>query len=423
MTTTSPESPATAETLWGLRIIDSDTHFTEPPDLWTSRVPASMKGRVPEHRTIDGVTGWYLDGDVWSGIGGNTLARGPRKVLGEHVVQPFEDVDPCAWQVPARLALMDQEGIYAAVVYPNGVGFASNHIFSIEDLKQRYEVLRIYNDFFVDIQAESGSRLIPQAMLPIWDMDLTTMEMERLLSKGISGFTLTDQPDKLGLPDLNDPFFSPMWALANESRVPMNFHIGSGWNRAVRSDIEDVARRDLRHVGELEKSEHYWSSFGPQRRRSILSTLLFLSNVRVIVNFCMSDMFDRYPNLKIVSAESGVGWLPFILESMEYQLDENVTSLEEGSLQKRRPTEYFHDHMFASFWFEECGLIPEIVEAVGARNILVETDVPHPTCLYPGARGRFAKALSHLDRDVVKRILFDNAAELYGVKEPSAPVS
>jgi uncharacterized protein len=418
--TITEASVSQPDTLSGLSIIDCDSHFTEPPDLWTSRASASFKDRVPVQKTADGVTGWYLDGEVWSGIGGNTIARGPRKVLGEHIVQPFDEVDPCAWQVGARLALMDAEGIHAAVIYPNGIGFASNHIFGIEDLVQRYEVLRIYNDYFVDLQKESGSRLLPQAMLPVWDMDLTTREMERLLSEGITGFTLTDQPEKIGLPDLDDPYFHPMWAVANESGVPMNFHIGSGWNRAVRSDIEDNSRKDLRHVGELAtSSEHYWSSFGPQRRRSILATLLFLSNVRVIVNFCMSDIFDRYPNLKIVSAESGVGWLPFILESMEYQLDENVTSVGEGSLQKRRPTEYFHDHMFASFWFEECGLIPELVQAVGARNIMVETDVPHPTCLYPGARGRFAKALSRLEHDVVKRIVFDNAAELYKISDPS----
>jgi uncharacterized protein len=60
---------------------------------------------------------------------------------------------------------------------------------------------------------------------------------------------------------------------------------------------------------------------------------------------------------------------------------------------------------------------------VGVRNIMVETDVPHPTCLYPGARDRFAQVLGHLDRNVIKRILFDNAAELYGVKDPSGQPS
>ena len=72
-------------------------------------------------------------------------------------------------------------------------------------------------------------------------------------------------------------------------------------------------------------SDIYWQSFGPQRRLAVLATQFYMSNVRIITNLCMSDLFDRYPNVKIVSAESGIGWVPFALEAMEYQLDEMVT--------------------------------------------------------------------------------------------------
>ena len=127
-----------------------------------------------------------------------------------------------------RLALMDDMGVSPQVVYPNGIGFASNHIFAIEDEAQRTAVLQIYNDFYVDIQDESGGRLVPQAMLPIWDMDLTVAEMTRLLDKGIRGFTLSDKPELLGLPELPEPYFEPMWDLFNESGAVVNFHIGAG---------------------------------------------------------------------------------------------------------------------------------------------------------------------------------------------------
>ena len=60
-----------------------------------------------------------------------------------------------------------------------------------------------------------------------------------------------------------------------------------------------------------------------------MATQMYMSNVRIIVNLCMSDLFDRYPNLKVVSAESGIGWIPFILEAMEFQLDEMVTDPDE----------------------------------------------------------------------------------------------
>jgi hypothetical protein len=211
-----------------LYVIDADAHFTEPADLWSSRVPAGMQDRMPQLAEVDGRTGWFLDGEMWASTGGNTIQKDRQKVLGSHVVQPFADIDPSAWSVPERLALMDELGLYAQVIYPNGIGFASNHVFAIKDAEQRATVLRVYNDFLVDLQEQSGGRLLPQALLPVWDMDLTVREMTRLLDKGIRGFTLSDKPELLGLPELIQPYFAPMWDLFNDSGAVANFHIGAG---------------------------------------------------------------------------------------------------------------------------------------------------------------------------------------------------
>jgi predicted TIM-barrel fold metal-dependent hydrolase len=402
-----------------LGIIDCDAHFTEPPDLWSSRVSASQQDLVPQLLTVDGRTGWFLDGEMWASIGGNTIRQGRQKVLGSHVVQPFEMVDPAAFLVPERLALMDHMGISHQVVYPNGIGFASNHIFAIEDIERRKLILQTYNDFLVDIQEESGGRLLPQAILPIWDMELTVTEMERMLDRGIRGFTLSDKPELLGLPELPQPEYVPMWELFDSTGAVANFHIGAG---SRREDMEAI--RGLRYAEDPHKggarsdpplvADGYWRSFGMQRRLAVSATQMPMSNMRIIANLCASDLFDRYPNLKIVSAESGIGWVPFLLESLEFQLDEMVTDPEEASLQQRRPTEYFRDHIYVMFWFEK--LAPAtMIEEIGPKNVLVETDVPHPTCLYPGAKEHFEKVLGGLDPDVRRRVLHDNAAELYGI--------
>src|SRR3984885_11106040 len=150
------------DVLDGIPIIDCDAHFTEPPDLWTSRVSAEWQDRVPVQQTIDGKTAWYVDGELWASTGGNTIRRGPEKILGSHIIQPFDDIDPGAWSVAQRLEILDSMGVYAQVMYPNAVGFASNHIFAIEDEEQRTVVLKTYNDFFMDLQDESGGRLLPQ---------------------------------------------------------------------------------------------------------------------------------------------------------------------------------------------------------------------------------------------------------------------
>jgi uncharacterized protein len=403
------------DVLDGIQIVDADSHFTEPADLWTSRVPSKMRDQVPQMRTIDGVTGWYLEDTAWSSIGGNVIGEGNHKEKGVYLL-PADEIAESAWDVAARLRLMDEMGIWAAVIYPNGIGFTSNHIFEIGDEAQRALVLQTYNDFYVDIQEESKMRLVPQAILPIWDMDATVKEMERLLSRGIRGFTLADRAELLGLPQLPEPYYEPMWSLADEAGAVMNFHIGAGVKRTIAKG-DDGALGSARFEKNAAVTETAWTSFSLQRKIAVVAALGGYSNMRVVTNFCASDMFDRYPNLKIVSAESGIGWVPYILESIEFQLDEQVSDPNEKGRPQRRPTEYFRDHFYVTFWYEQTA--PELLlDAIGVNNVLVETDIPHPSCLYPGAREHFAKVLGGVDAHSRQRILQDNAAELYKLEVP-----
>jgi predicted TIM-barrel fold metal-dependent hydrolase len=408
-----------SEILSDLKIIDCDAHLTEPPDLWVSRVPASLRTRVPELRNVDGIDAWYYKDKVWASTGGNTIRTGRQKVLGTHILQPYSEIDESAYSAAHRVGLLDDMGIYAQVVYPNGIGFASNHVFAIEDEEDRTNILRTYNDFLVEFQQDSGNRVFPQALLPIWDMDLTVAEMTRLIDRGIRGFTLSDKPELLDLPELPDPYFAPMWDIFNETKAVANFHIGAGRRREELESIRWARlgkKTDAKPVNPIStySVDPAWKYFGNQRRMAVSATQSFMSNVRIVLNLCTSDLFDRYPNLKIVSAESGIGWIPFALEALEFQLNEVVTDADEVALQKRRPREYFRDHLWVMFWFEESAP-RKLLEDIGVENVLVETDVPHPTCLYPGAKEHFADVLADVGPYARQRILQDNAAELYGI--------
>jgi predicted TIM-barrel fold metal-dependent hydrolase len=147
---------------------------------------------------------------------------------------------------------------------------------------------------------------------------------------------------------------------------------------------------------------------------------MMMSNVRILSNLCMSDIFDRYPKLKVVSAESGIGWVPFQLESLDFQYAETVTNDEERAYAKRLPSEYFRDHIYVMFWFEKNAV--KLIEDIGVENVLVETDIPHPTCLYPGPREHFETVLANESAYLIERVLRDNAVELYGI-DLSAPVA
>jgi predicted TIM-barrel fold metal-dependent hydrolase len=411
-------SNADIDPLQGIQFVDCDAHITEPLDLWTSRAPSSWLGRVPELRTINGQSGWYLHDELWSRIGGNTIASNGEKVLGTLTLQPFSELSPASWSVKERLELLDEMGIAAQILYPNGIGFASNHIFAIDDEEERAVILQIYNDFLVEVQEESDERLLPQALLPVWDMDFTIREMTRLIDNGIRGFTISDKPELLGLPELPDSYFDPMWDLFNESSAVVNFHIASGLGREeleamrVAMSSENPTDGSGRALKSGTVASPSWGKLGPQRKMAVFSAQSQMSNVRIVVNLCMSDIFDRYPKLKVVSAESGIGWVPFILETMDFQYDEMVTSKDEVSPGGRHPSEYFRDHLYVMFWFES--VAPQkLIHDIGVKNILVETDVPHPTCLYPNTRAHFARVLADVGPSARQRILRDNAIELY----------
>ncbi|WP_045877793.1 amidohydrolase family protein [Pseudofrankia sp. DC12] len=414
---TVTQTASSIDLLAGLKIIDCDAHWTEPPDLWTARVPASMKDQVPVQSFVEGMTLWSINGETWASTGGNTIGHNRQKVLGTHVVQPFSAIDPSSWDVTERLAILDEMGIHAQILYPNGIGFSSNHIFAIEDVEQRLLILTIYNDYMVEVQKASNDRLFPQVILPIWDMDLTVREMTKRIDQGIRGFTLSDKPELLGLPELPEAYFDPMWDLFNESGTVPNFHIGAGLRREeVESSRQGVAFRGkaAQQPGPPTVAPPAWRWFGRQRTLAVSASLAHVSNMRIVANLCNSDLFDRYPKLKIVSAESGIGWVPFLLEDLDYQYHEMVTLPEERGLARRMPSEYFHDHLYVMYWFEQSAPA-KLIEDIGVNNILVETDVPHPTCLYPDTRERLAASLAAADDHGRRRILQDNAAELYRI--------
>jgi predicted TIM-barrel fold metal-dependent hydrolase len=212
-------------------------------------------------------------------------------------------------------------------------------------------------------------------------------ELERCHEKlGLTGFTMMDAPEGWGMPSLADTAWDPLWSVAQERRLPVNFHIGS-------SGVTATA---------------VWPGIPMPAQLASGSTVLFIANARSIVNLIFSGLLDRFPSLNFVSVESGVGWLPFVLEAAEYQVDENGVKL------ALRPTDYFRRQIYASFWFEQRG-VANTVERLGADNVMVETDFPHPTCLYPGPRKKLEEAVAGLADADQRKIFYGNAARVYGV--------
>ncbi|MEI8241009.1 MAG: amidohydrolase, partial [Actinomycetota bacterium] len=147
-----------------LRVIDCDTHLTEPHDLWVKRAPAAFKDRVPRVVEIDGRASWVVDDKVlgFAGGGGVIDTEGAKHSFGESMmVWGIDRIHRGAWDPEARIEVMNDSGVHAQVLFPNAVGFGEGLSSSEIDPVLRLLSIQIYNDAMAEMQSDSGNRLLP----------------------------------------------------------------------------------------------------------------------------------------------------------------------------------------------------------------------------------------------------------------------
>lgn len=396
----SPSANAVAEAkelMASLKVIDTDTHWSEPYDLWTSRAPSKYADRVPQMAEKNGRRRWWFDSDIAIGlpIASSVIGTDGSKVTGTAFFDMDNDmVHRASFDAQARVEMMDALGVHAQVMYPNVAGFGNQNFLKSPDDMLRLVSVQIYNDALAEFQDETGQRVFGMALLPWWDLKAAADEIQRVHDNGLRGIVTCSNPEEAGLPDMAERAWDPIWELCSELSMPVNFHIGS-------------SKGNLDFFGKAP-----WPSFGPERKLAVGSANLFMGNARVIGNMIYSGVPERFPDLKFVSVESGIGWLPFFLECLDHQLLE--TAPNEMAELTMAPSDYFRRQFYGTFWFESA-MVAAAVEYLGADCLMFETDFPHPTCLYPRDDDRLATTLAGLDPTVVRKVMQDNASELYRI--------
>jgi predicted TIM-barrel fold metal-dependent hydrolase len=375
--------------LQGIKIVDCDTHFTEPPDVFTSRAPARLKDKMPRQRLHNGATHWFVGDRDFGVTGGNVIGRDESKLLGRLAFPTLEEAHPGGYQVKPRLKLMDEMGVYAQICYQNSGVTQAGSLMRLDD-NLGVTILELYNDAAAERQEESGQRLFTLGHLPLWDKKAMEAEARRCLDMGLKGFVLPDMPESLGLPSYDAPYWAPLLQLCNDTGAPLNFHLNAA----------------------IDPTALTWRSFSVEKAVTVASAMFYIGNLATMGNWMVSGVLDRYPKLKIGLIESGLGWVPFGVETMEHLFDEMLA--DKAQAPQRRPKEYFRDHFWVTYWYEKVGP-KQLLETVGVDKVLIETDFPHPTALYPDVQSHFADTLSGYSHDVRRRVLERNAAELYNL--------
>jgi len=379
--------------------IDADTHITEPGDVWTSRLPQKFQDAAPRMiRTADGVDVWrFGDTERQIPVGATAMAGWPEPF--PSIPKNLDECAPGAYDAKARLAYMDEIGAWAMALYPNIGGFGSETFLGLGDPDLMLACVQAYNDWLIEWISPDPRRFIPVMATPFWDVDATVAEIYRCREIGHKAILFTSAPQDFGMPLIGDPHWNPVWSAAQDVDLSISLHIGSG-------DFQDQLMNPARFAA------HGVSATTVSGSMSIL-----LTNAIQLMDVVMSGILPRNPKLRLVSVESGIGWIPFVKEALNHGFDYTNVSKEKPEFTKR-PGEYIREQIWACTFFEEIGPRDHL-EEIGTDRVLFETDYPHPICLYGSeVREKIDAAFGDLPKETQDRVLFSNAAELYGVEAP-----
>ncbi|HET9628775.1 MAG TPA: amidohydrolase family protein [Novosphingobium sp.] len=379
-------------------IIDTDTHVTEPPDLWTSRLPKKFGDSVLHVKLHPryNMEYWFIgDKAVFSawgsanyGFPGGSLSIPPR----------CNESHPGAWDAHERLKYMDETGVYAQVLYPNLGAVVMGMYKQMED-ELKLGSIRAYNDFIIEFTNPAPERFIPMAVLPLWDIAESVKEVERAAKIGHKGVLLSGAPHEHGWPYLSDKAWEPLWSAIRDVNLPISFHAGGG-------DYAD----DFLSAGRFKVDGVYTNYV-----RS--STGTFLQMGAQLSDLLMSGVPQRYPELRFTVVESGLGHLGFALESLDYHY--KVAKVWEHRPEfKELPSETARKQVWVNYWFER--LEQHHLNSIGEDRVMFETDFPHTTCLggKEAVRNALQNGLEQQPDRVQNKVLWANAANLFNLALP-----
>jgi predicted TIM-barrel fold metal-dependent hydrolase len=339
-----------------LIMVSVDDHLVEPPDMFTSTVPARWRDRAPRVvRQADGADVWTFEGAVIPNIGLNAVAGRPKE---EYGIEPtaFDEMRPGCWDVDERVKDMDAGGVLGSMCFPSFPGFSGRVIAAAEDKDLALAVIRAYNDWHVDAWcgAQPG-RFIPMGLPILWDPALAAEEVRRLAAKGVHSLTFTENPATLGYPSFHSEHWDPLWQALCDTDTVLSIHLGSSGKLAITA---------------------------PDAPIDVMITLQPMNICQAAADLLWSRVLKRFPDIRIALSEGGTGWIPYFLDRVDrtYEMHHLWTGQDFGG---RVPSDVFREHFLTCFITDPIGL--QLRHQIGIDNIAWECDYPHSDSSWPSA--------------------------------------
>ena len=371
-------------------VISADGHVDLiwlPPDLFTSNASAKFRDRMPF--VEDGPDGprWVSRNGAQFGLVNGMGSAGRKYVPGQihrsdrmASTGLYEDGKKGIRRLTVpelRLKDQDRDGVQAEVLY--GVLGSSGRL---NDGDAACEMLRIYNDWLHDFCKAHPDRLVGLANIPSHDIAAAVTEIKRVAKLGFRGIDVANRPDMV---PLHDESYEPLWQVAHETGIPVHFHTIGGRSPDYTKMSPVMQRRAFAvHIT------------GFQMHMSLF-----------LMQLIYSGALERHPNLKVVIGEAGIGWIPYVLQHMDLEWEDQFKDLD----LKMKPSEYWYRQCYATYQTDPIGI--KLIEDLGVDNLMWGSDFPHPDGIWPDSQEFISRELGHLPEPIRRKVVRDNAAKLY----------
>jgi predicted TIM-barrel fold metal-dependent hydrolase len=383
-----------------LQVISADSHMMEPADLWETRLDKKFLDRAPKvvknergagHLFIaPGVRPFPVAGGFGIGKSGEELK--------EHLKKGYEAARPSGWDPAERLKDQDIDGVRAEVIYTT-LGMP---LFGLDDDELRRACFAVYNDWVAEFRSHCPARLHPIALISLDDIPLAVKELERCAKIGLKGGMIWGVPpdDKPYFSDLYDPF----WAAAQALKMPLSLHVIT--QRDQKGGSRSKARTE-------EKPEEKGAPMLFGSVKMLMGTMRPVYEVqRTLSSFIFGKVFERFPELRIVSAENDTGWIAHFMYRLDHMYGKFGTMREETKL-KMQPSEYVRRNIWATFQDDAIG--PMTYKYFGENNYMWASDFPHTDSTWPNSLKVIKEDFRGVPEDVTRKIVCDNAVKLYNI--------
>ena len=394
-------------------IVSVDDHVIEPPSLWVSRLPARHRdagprvARLPagelalsgaryvEQPGTDGpLVDYWVYEDLYQSLKRAVTAVGRPRAEVTMTSTTYDDVRAGCYDPVARVQDMDANWTQASLSFPNFPRFCGQTFLEATDHDLALLCVRAYNDWMVEEWCGgSDGRLVPLCIVPLWDPALAAAEVERNAARGVRAVCFSEVPAYLGLPSIHSGEWDPFFATCESAGTVLCLHIGSGTKMPSTS---------------------------PDAPLGVPVTIGYGNCMNSLADWLFSGKLAQFPGLRLLYAESQIGWIPYLLERADDVFEQHHAWVATGGEISEPPSTYYYRQVYACFFRDYHGVAS--LEECGVDNVMFEVDYPHSDSTWPDSRAVAADTMKGLAPDIVHKLVRGNAIRVFGLDAlPESP--